>query len=207
MLEDAAQRMLILSAILPTKSQDLTISFPLKGNLNLSALSESAQVEHVPQVTGHASETPVRPQRLVVSLFATQVQYLEMVSDEPITGIFSLSPESTHFIVGDAVGEAVTGVPVGLDVGCVGVADGLGEGLIDVVGEEVGLSLGTSLGSKLGMSLGDADGASEGVSLGSKLGMSLGTSLGMSEGDSLGMRLGASLGTSLGMPEGDSLGT
>jgi len=96
-------------------------------------------VVQVPQVIGQAADTPVRAQRLVVSLVATQLQYLEMVF--PSFTIFSLSGVSTHGKVAAAVGAGVgapVGAGVGVPVGAIGAAEGLGDGLMDSVGLPVG---------------------------------------------------------------------
>jgi hypothetical protein len=110
-------------------------------NLNLKSSSGSAQVTQVPQVTGHAADTPVNAQRLVVSFSATQVQYLEMLL--PSFLIFNRNAESTHATVGGGVVNGAVVGWLGAAVGPIGAADGVGEGLIDAVGTEVGASLGT----------------------------------------------------------------
>jgi hypothetical protein len=137
----------------------------------------SAQVEHTPQVDGHAWSTPLIAQRLVVSFLSTQVQNLAILVPLDVKS-FNLSVLSTHVVgaatgaaTGDPVGDAVTvtGDPVGDAVtvtgdvvGPKGAADGDGDGLMELVGTLVGASLGTALGSKLGKSLG----LTLGVSLG-----------------------------------------
>jgi hypothetical protein len=162
MLEVRTQRLIV--SFLSTQTQPLLIKLPSFVNLNL--IGVSTHEAHVPQVSGHAVDTPGRAQRLTVSFLATQIQYLLIMLPSllmlSLTGV-SVQVVEVEEIVGDAVGEAVgaavgpppvgvpVGVPVGLlvgelvgrGVGPVGAADGLGEGLIEFVGELVGASLGT----------------------------------------------------------------
>jgi len=105
-------------------------------------------------VIGQEAETPGSLQRFLVSLVATQVQYLETYGfGLPTVGIFSLRAESLHVKDGEPVGALVVGAgvaAVGVAVGAIGAAEGLGDGLIDLVGLFVGSSLGALLGSILG---------------------------------------------------------
>ena len=152
-----------------TQSQLLVITDPFLVNLKrkpVDPLVGSAQVEHTPQVDGHAWSTPLIAQRLVVSFLATQVQNLAILVPLDVKS-FNLSVLSTHVVgaatgaaTGDPVGDAVT--VTGDVVGPKGAADGDGDGLMELVGPLVGASLGTALGSKLGKSLG----LTLGVSLG-----------------------------------------
>ena len=96
-----------------TQSQLLVITDPFLVNLKrkpVDPLVGSAQVEHTPQVDGHAWSTPLNAQRVAVSWFATQVQ--DLIKRVPLApSIISLSVLSTH-VVGVATG-ATTGDPVG----------------------------------------------------------------------------------------------
>ena len=80
----------------------------------------SAQVAQLLQVTGHAAETPGRPQRLAVLDLATHVQYLWTVFPF-LCVIRSLSEVSMICIVGPLVGilvgDRVVTLIVGLLVG------------------------------------------------------------------------------------------
>jgi hypothetical protein len=154
-------------------SQFLTISLPLYKNLNRKSVG-SAQVSQDSQVIGQAADTPGSSQRFLVSLVATQLQYLETYGfGLPTVGIFSLRVVSTQLMVGVADGAGVVGAGVafvGVPVGAIGAAEGLGDGLMEEVGLLVGSSLGALLGSKLGGAKGAVVGASLGALLGSKLG-------------------------------------
>ena len=96
MFSDAVQRMLV--DLVATYVQLLTISEPLYVNLNLNVESGSSQVAQVPQVTGHAADTPAKAQRFLVSFLPTHTQDLAIFL-APLV-IFNLKPESTHLIVG-----------------------------------------------------------------------------------------------------------
>ena len=139
---------------LATHAQLLAISSP--SLVNLKRTVGSAQVEHTPQVVGHAWSTPLNAQRRKVSLFATQEQDL-FITDPSASTILSLSALSTHGVtgdpVGDTVGDPVTGIigaadgdAVGDAVGTKGAADGDGDGLMELVGGLDGAALSTKLG-------------------------------------------------------------
>ena len=96
MFSDAVQRMLV--DLVATYVQLLTISEPLYVNLNLNVESGSSQVAQVPQVTGHAADTPVRAQRFCVSFLATHSQDLAIFLSPLL--ILILNEVSIHSTVG-----------------------------------------------------------------------------------------------------------
>ena len=99
-------------------------------------MSGSTQVVQVPQVIGHAADTPPKAQRFLVSFSATHVQYLEMVF--PFLMIFNLNGESLHATVGAKVVTVAVGDAVGGKVGLKGAADGEGDGDGSGVGADTG---------------------------------------------------------------------
>jgi len=89
-------------------------------------------VLQVSQVAGQAAEIPGKAQRFFVSLFATQLQYLEICAFGlvPAVGILNLKSESTQGNVGwdEGVPDGdIDGSRVGGSVGLLEI-DGMAEG-------------------------------------------------------------------------------
>jgi len=78
---------------------------PLYSNLNLK--EGSTQEVQVPQVPGHAADTPAIPQRVVVSLLPTHEHDLEIGLVAPVLITLILNGVSLQTILGISVGVAV----------------------------------------------------------------------------------------------------
>jgi hypothetical protein len=201
----AVREQRFFTSFLATQSQFLKMKVPSFINLNLKAVGSDAvpdggstQVPQLPQVSGHASETPAYLQRMLVDFLSAQLQDLVILDPSLVNLILNALSTQEDVATGDAVGDAV-GVPTGAAVGvptgaAVGVPTGLAVGV--PVGDAVGVPVGDAVGEVVGPS-GDADGLGDGLmdEVGMFVGSSLGTELGAKEGISLGSELGKSLGT------------
>lgn len=106
---------------MPTQVQSLAIFFPLYSNRNRDV--ESRHGSHESQVTGQIDETPSHEQRMLVDLFATHVQSLQ------------ITDPSVSLTVRKRFGESEQGgvVDVDEDDGAgVMTVDGVGGGEVNV---------------------------------------------------------------------------
>lgn len=139
------------TSFLPTQSQFLIIYSPFFINLNLKSDGGSTQIEQVPQVEGHDSDTPVLAQR--VEVFVRAAHWHERVTFFPPdnSNLILRTESSQLYDVGEMVGanvDRITGLAVGLGVAPItGLSIGLVVGL--AVGLDVGFDVGLDVGAEV----------------------------------------------------------